>query len=248
MTDGPPSWAVQRHLGEASDLLQGLRSVPVDDGCAIAVNRVTGHPALVLGSTQMRHLDDRVHGTRIALARRATGGGCVLVAPGAQVWIDFWVDRSSPKWSDDVVSAATWVGDVWAQALASLGVPSQLMTVHRERLLSRDWSDVFCFAGIGPGEVCIGRSKVVGVAQRRTSGGAWFQSVAPMYWEPRALFDAFEEIGVTLERSSKAERELVPLATGLRRAVGAGSSSLSDEALITEVEAAVVDAASGTIA
>ncbi len=33
---------------------------------------------------------------------------------------------------------------------------------------TRDWSDVVCFAGVGPGEVTAGTAKVVGIAQRRT--------------------------------------------------------------------------------
>ena len=108
----------------------------------------------------------------------STGGGAVLVAPGAQVWLDVWVPRGHPLWDDDVIGAAAWLGHAWVGALTGLGAGP--LGVHRGPLAPTAWSDRICFAGFGPGEVFVADrrgdggpppspgAKVVGLAQRRT--------------------------------------------------------------------------------
>lgn len=143
--------------------------------------------ALVLGSTQPW---SDVHAERAArwdteVLRRRSGGGAVLVEPGAVVWLDVWVPASDPLWDDDVLRAAAWVGRWWAAALASVGVDGA--AVHRGRAARDPLSALVCFAGRAAGEVTVGGRKVVGVAQWRSRQGALFQTMAHRQWDPAAL-------------------------------------------------------------
>lgn len=142
--------------------------------------------AVVLGSTQP---DDTVDAAAAAAAgldvvRRRSGGGAVLVGPGELVWLDAFVPAGDRLWSDDVGRAAHWVGRLWAGALRGVGVDA---TWHDGSLVGTPWSRLVCFAGLGPGEVCVGGAKVVGLSQRRTRGGAWLSSAALLQWDPMAL-------------------------------------------------------------
>ena len=47
--------------------------------------------------------------------------------------------------------------------------------------------DVVCFAGRGPGEVFVGRRKVVGLSQWRARQGALFSSCAYLRWDAAVL-------------------------------------------------------------
>jgi lipoate-protein ligase A len=144
-------------------------------------------PTLVLGSAQ-RDADvdgGAVRRAGVDVVRRSSGGGAVLVAPGAQLWIDTWVPRHDELWEDDVVRAAWWFGDAWAAALAALGAEDVL--VHRAPATRRAWSARVCFAGLGPGEVTIAGRKVVGISARRTRAGARISATALWCWDPEAL-------------------------------------------------------------
>jgi hypothetical protein len=127
--------------------------------------------AFVLGSTQPAPT------TAVPTVRRRSGGGGVLVAPGRLVWVDIVLPRTDPWWDDDIGRAARRVGEAWAVALGRLGLAP---AVHRGPLVTSPWSRSLCFAGLGPGEVCIDGRKVVGIAQRRTRDGACFQCAVPL--------------------------------------------------------------------
>ena len=49
------------------------------------------------------------------------------------------------------------------------------------------WSPLVCFAGVGPGEVLLGRRKLVGISQRRTRNGSRFQCMVHVRWSPDVL-------------------------------------------------------------
>ncbi|MDP9404170.1 MAG: hypothetical protein M3P85_12785 [Actinomycetota bacterium] len=144
-------------------------------------------PALVLGSTQpAADVDDgAVVAAGVDVARRRSGGGAVLVEPRRMVWADVVVPAGDPLWQPDVGRAFWWLGEVWVAALASLGVAGA--SVHRGPLVPSRWSPMVCFAGLGPGEVCAGGGKVVGIAQRRVREGALFQCAVPLAWDPAAI-------------------------------------------------------------
>jgi lipoate---protein ligase len=151
-------------------------------------------PALVLGSTQRLELVDRSAASEagVGVVRRRSGGGAVLVGPDDPIWLDLWLPRGDPLWQDDVLKAPWWVGEWWIRALtplAPLGAPA--LSVHRGGARRTRWSDLVCFAGLGPGEVVsappAGRAtagKLVGLAQWRSREGALFHCCAYRHLVP----------------------------------------------------------------
>lgn len=182
-TSLPPgvAWSVERRAGGAGT----LHSLGVPDASAGRLVRVLSvdRPALVLGSTQPASVvrDD----VAIDVVRRASGGGAVLVEPGRVVWVDVFVPADDPLWCRDVGRAFWWLGEMWAEALAALGVGDAV--VHRGPLVTTPWSSAVCFAGLGSGEVTVGGRKTVGMAQRRTRDGALFQCAVPLAWSAASI-------------------------------------------------------------
>lgn len=155
---------------------------PLFDADAIrAIGRRTAfvrrveRPTLVLGSTQDVSIVDGAAMARhgVELATRRSGGGAVFVEPGRAVWIDTWVPRADPLWSEDVVRAKSWVGSWWAAALGARD-----LDVHEGRPIESRWSAAICFAGVAAGEVVHRGRKAVGVAQWRSREGALTHSLA----------------------------------------------------------------------
>jgi lipoate-protein ligase A len=178
------TWVVERETGDPA-VFHG-RPMP-SPAARTAWAFVADRPALVLGSTQPESDVDHAALDRagVALVRRRSGGGAVLLEPGEAAWLDVIVPRGDERWRDDVVAAPCWLGDVWATALAALGVDD--LHVHRGRLQPSPWGRLVCFAGLGSGEVTSGGRKVVGISQRRTREAARFQCVALRRWDPDAL-------------------------------------------------------------
>lgn len=134
-----------------------------------------GHPAIVLGSRQAVDVVDaaacRRHGVEVA--RRRSGGGVVLLTPGAADWIDVVVPATDPRWDDDVRRSMIGIGERWVEALEGVVVGD--LTVHHGPMVPTPWSELVCFAGTAPGEVLLDGVKLVGLSQRRTRRGARFQ-------------------------------------------------------------------------
>lgn len=151
--------------------------------------------ALVLGSSQpIEHVDaEQCARHDIDVVRRRSGGGAVLLQPGDVLWVDILIPSDHPLWMPDVSSSAVWVGQVWANALASLG--HEGLSVHRGPMTHSTWSSRVCFAGRGAGEVMLGDQKVVGVSQRRVRQGARFQCAMYSNWRPEAHVALFSEPG-----------------------------------------------------
>lgn len=136
--------------------------------------------ALVLGSRQADEIVDlaRLARSGLSVARRRSGGGAVIVRPEAVVWIDVVLPHGIAP--DDVRGAMVWIGERWKTAVARF-VPSSGagdLAVHRGGMVTTVWSDLVCFAGIGPGEVLLGGRKLVGLSQRRTRHGLRLQGLA----------------------------------------------------------------------
>lgn len=190
------SWAVARHRERAGDFhARDLADDPVRE---VWVNEAPDH-ALVLGSTQRDEVVDHEACERagVDVVRRRSGGGAVLVEPGSLVWLDVVVPASDELWQADVGRAFLWLGATWQRALAELGVPSR---VHRDGLVRTRWSDLVCFAGLGPGELTApDGAKLVGISQRRTRAAARFQCALLLRWDPGEL--------LSLLSLSEAERE-----------------------------------------
>ena len=133
-------------------------------------------PALVLGSAQSPDDVDPVAADLAGfdVARRRSGGGVVLVVPGDVLWIDVILPGTDERWDHDVGRSMHWLGHTWADALRSLDFRP---TVHTDAPRVDALARQVCFAGLGAGEVLIGRAKVVGISQRRTrseaGAGGW---------------------------------------------------------------------------
>ena len=208
-----PRWRVREEWGTVADLHAGSAALihPPDRRRPARVVRVL-HPtdrAVVLGSAQ--HESDvsldaaRAAGTGVV--RRRSGGGAVLVGPGLVVWIDVVVPAEDRLWEADVGRAFWWLGSAWVAALVEAGLPGAEMWAGG--LVRSRWSGRVCFAGVGPGEVVMSERKVVGMAQRRTRGGALFQCAVPILWDPASLLDlltlnAAERAAGTTELGSAA--------------------------------------------
>lgn len=191
---GSAQWRLRRDAGDAG-AFHG-REVPADLGPSVWWFEVD-RSALALGSGQNPdHIDlDACRHYDIDVVRRRSGGGAVLLQPGDAIWVDVLLPRQHPRFTDDVGSSAWWLGEAWSQTLSGLGVEDT--TVHRGPMIATRWSKQLCFAGVGSGEVIVGRGlgartgKIVGISQRRTRWGARFQCVLYRHWRPElhaALF------------------------------------------------------------
>lgn len=208
-----PGWRVERRAGPAAALHRPWPAEPDLAGPAVAVCRVTGPRTLVLGSSQPRHGEGDPVG--LAVARRPSGGGAVLVWPGGQVWVELWVPRRDRRWDDDALAAAHPVGACWADALGAVGMVAPVR-VHRGRLVPSAWSPTVCFAGLGPGEVTVGGRKLVGISQRRTRHGARFQVTVPMFWDGPGTVAALVAAGAIEAGQAPAALAAVGDGVGLR--------------------------------
>lgn len=183
------AWVVERHREDAATF--HARPVPSPARREVWICEPTAG-ALVLGSAQRDEVVDRraCAETGVEVVRRRSGGGAVLVEPGSVLWVDVLLPTGDPLWVPDVGHAFLWLGGVWAAALAELGVDT---AIHRGGLHRTAWSDLVCFAGLGPGELTdpAGR-KVLGISQRRTRAAVRFQCAALGTWDAASLIRLLE--------------------------------------------------------
>jgi lipoate-protein ligase A len=134
--------------------------------------------AVVLGSRQTAGLLDAAACARAGLAtvRRRSGGGIVLIRHEALTWIDLVLPHGIAP--DDVRGAMVWAGERWRAALVDVaGLDPARLEVHHGGMVTSPWSELVCFAGLGPGEVLADRRKLVGLSQRRTRHGLRIQGL-----------------------------------------------------------------------
>lgn len=188
----PAGWQIEVHRGSASEF--HAREVPATLVPSVWWFDVQS-AALALGSSQpLQHVDIEGCARRgVEIIRRRSGGGAVLLEPGDVIWADVLLPSTDRRWTADISRSAWWLGEVWQDALASLGVADT--TVHRARMERSAWSDRLCFAGIGGGEVMRLGRKVVGISQRRTRAGARFQCAMYRHWRPDAHVPLFAQPG-----------------------------------------------------
>lgn len=160
-----------------------LHAEGVQASRTVRVNLVTSS-ALVLGSSQQG--PTRPVPPDVELVRRRSGGGAVWLTPGEQVWVDLVIPRDDPQFNEDIGLSSLWLGSAWAQCVD----PEAVM--WDQDMQNREGGALACFAGIGPGEVLLGDSKIVGISQRRTRELARFQTVAYLRWDPRGLVESLE--------------------------------------------------------
>ena len=139
--------------------------------------------AVVLGSRQSAEIVDAAECARLGVdvVKRRSGGGAVLVVPDQLVWVDIVAPPGGAP--GDVRASMIWAGELWRRALAPF-VDSGDLTVQGS-MVTTPWSDLVCFAGLGPGEVLLDGCKLVGLSQRRTRDGVRIQGT--MYTAPPAI-------------------------------------------------------------
>lgn len=203
------TWRLQRARGAAPRLLDALggqrHAAPVPGREPVTrlvrLCEVT-RPALVLGSTQpSADVDHEIAASLgVDVCRRASGGGAVLVAPEAQLWVDVLVPTGDRLWTSDASQAFLWLGEAFASAVRS--ATGRAGSVHRGAMQRTRWSSKLCFAGLGPGEVLVGGRKVVGISQRRDKQAASFHAMALL------RFDAASSVAA-LALDHRARREAI---------------------------------------
>jgi lipoate-protein ligase A len=182
-------------------------------------------PALVLGSSQPEQDVDREACERagVAVVRRRSGGGAVLLLPGEVTWLDVIVPVGSAGWSDDVHGPMVWLGRHLAAVLDELldellGDPGDEgpdeptaggrdVSVHDGPMVTTSWSSTVCFDGVGAGEVLLGGRKLVGISQRRTRHAARLQCCWYSRHDPARLVE------LLAPRARPTVTDLRPVAT-----------------------------------
>jgi len=191
-----------------------------DAGTAVMCRATSS--ALVLGSTQRESGFDlaRCSAAGLEVVRRRSGGGAVVVRPGAQIWVDFFVPRDDPLFDDDVLASFRFVGEIWAAAIGEClpSISADRIAVATGRPVANPWSATLCFAGLGAGEVSVDGRKVVGVSQRRDRRGAWFHSMALLEFDPL-------EIASLLAAPESRKDEAAAVLAGSAAAVPGGRAS-----------------------
>jgi lipoate---protein ligase len=203
-------------LDQSLQALQSFASLTAGDAAGTRLIRILriDRSCLILGSGQPdADIDPGAAArARVDVARRSSGGGAVLVAPDTVLWIDLIISAGDALWDSDVRRASWWVGEAWAAAVDKIGAgPAQ---VWRGGMQRRAWSGQVCFAGLGPGEVCVDSRKIVGISQRRTRQAVLFQTAALLRWEPAALL---ELLAADTAARPGAAAELRDVAAGVGR-------------------------------
>jgi lipoate-protein ligase A len=146
-------------------------------------------PAIVLGSRQSPDIVDTEECTRlgIGVVKRRSGGGAVLVIPDQLVWVDIVAPPGGAPGDvpNDVRGSMLWAGETWQRALMPFVGEGRELTVHGGSMVATPWSELVCFAGLGPGEVMLDGRKLVGLSQRRTRNGVRIQGT--LYTAPPAI-------------------------------------------------------------
>jgi lipoate-protein ligase A len=151
--------------------------------------------ALILGSGQKLHeFDlDACRRADIALHRRSSGGTAVLAEPG-QLMLDIALPASHRLYRHDVTESYRWLGEVWVETLALLGVSARIIPVPEARADRQNLDDLTrrsCYGGRSPYEVLADGRKLVGLAQVRRRYGALLQASIYAHWQPEHLVKLF---------------------------------------------------------
>jgi len=144
-------------------------------------------PALVIGSTQPESSIDAARAADLGLAvvRRRSGGGAVLVRPGGVLWVTIELPAGDALWQEDLGRSFAWLGQAWVRALTAAGAEDPV--AHSGPPVRTEWSSTLCFAGLGAGEVKVAGRKAVGLAQRRNRAGATFHCAVLLEWDPAEM-------------------------------------------------------------
>jgi lipoate-protein ligase A len=154
--------------------------------------------ALVLGNGQKPRIANfAVNAERgIGIYRRTSGGTAVYVNADL-LSLDVALPTTHPLATSDVVDAYRWMGEVWQQALVSLGAAkARALPVEEARkqpsLAQDDPLRLACYGTLSPWEVVVGKRKLVGLCQVRRRPGTLYQVGIYRHFAPRALGDLLD--------------------------------------------------------
>jgi lipoate---protein ligase len=149
-------------------------------------------PALVLGRSQKPEVLDHaaLRAAGVRAYGRTSGGGVVLIDQGA-LSLDVALPAGHPLLSRDVTLSYRWVGEVWVEALATLGISARALPTEEARAAPQPAPDdplrQVCYGTLSPWEVVVGARKVVGLSQVRRKAGALLPMSVYLRWEPQRL-------------------------------------------------------------
>ena len=154
----------------------------------------TQQPTLILGAGQSWSSVDLAacRQARIRLVKRSAGGTAVYAARGV-LGLDVALPVDDPLAGPDVVEAYRWLGEVWTDAVRSLGAPARLVTLAEAQQASRrsqpldDVVRMACFGALSPYEVAVGHRKLVGLAQVRRRRNVLLQAGVHLSFDAAGL-------------------------------------------------------------
>jgi lipoate-protein ligase A len=203
-------------------------------------------PAVSLGYAQP--LDPRIDRAAcrrlgIGLVRRATGGSAILhESPERELTYSVVARADDFAGAGDVLETYRVLGSGLVRALARLGIPGELVPLHRAA--RRGAAPAFCFARTGAFEVGVAGHKICGSAQRRRRGAFLQHGSLLLDADPARLAAVFPALGGALAGATTAAAVLGrrvsfdeaarAVAAGLAEALGARL----EPAEITEAELA----------
>ena len=196
------SWVVKKSKGSVADRHLTL---PTFESRQIIIHEID-KPTMVFGTAQKNmSLSADIECEYVS---RKSGGGAVFLEPDEVLWVDFVIPRKDPLWCNDIGQSSVWLGELWVEAMKEIGV---LGTVHYEETRKNKLSSLICFAGLTTGEVTVLGKKTIGISQRRTREGAWFQCAALFSWSAKKMVDLLK-----LEPRKKIIDDLLELAAPIK--------------------------------
>jgi lipoate-protein ligase A len=128
-------------------------------------------PTLVVGPHGARSHSSDGH---VETVVRPTGGAAVLASSGL-LGLDIVLPASSSLLTGDVVLDYKWVGHLWQDALARLGVSATVLDIEHARVRNAEIAPsllgLACFASVSPFELTVEGRKLIGLSQVRRRGG-----------------------------------------------------------------------------
>ena len=200
---------------------------------------VTSREALALGNGQRPQVvnEEAAHARGVGVFRRTSGGTAVLVDANA-LSMEVALPAGHALASSDIVKAYRWLGEVWAEALRSLGVAeARAIPTDEVRALPALAKDdpvrLACYGTLSPWEVVVGERKLVGLCQLRRRAGVLYQAGVHFHWAPERLVSL---LALPEETRTELVQRLRTTTIGLDEAAG---RSLTPAEVIAAVEASI---------
>ncbi|MHB8190356.1 MAG: lipoyl protein ligase domain-containing protein [Ferrimicrobium sp.] len=180
IADSSIPWQVDRVVS-STEAMHRWWPDELDGRSLVAVEPID--TAVVLGSsTPEGFFDiDRFEAAGVKVVRRASGGGAVLIAPGAQIWLGIYLASTDVLVERDIGRSFAWLGSALAPVISSWTTQEAQVVIERQP--ASELARRICFGGLGFGEITVCGDKVVGLSQRRTRSIVSYQ--VSVLWHDR---------------------------------------------------------------